>query len=251
MINWFTGKKTLEIIIIILFTVSIWAFISSSTENLVLNYLFIEYLFVNQLTGNSLYFNLSLGFIVSSIFYFLVSYLPERRRQNNLKPIVKDKLEEVLSKLNSLFTTITEYSSIDIKLESLNEDNFNKVCSNFEIKKDLNAGQLGSCEYPIEGKYYSSTPGVILLNNYFQFIEKMNNLKEIIHIYNDPELTAIFYEFDEKPISKVMRTIITSTEKNLTIYESLLIHIFKIRNKLLVYNRKYINKDYDFYDTDN
>lgn len=50
----------------------------------------IEHWFQKLPTGNAIIFNLSIGFLVSSFFYLLVVWFPEKRRRN----IIKNNLVE-------------------------------------------------------------------------------------------------------------------------------------------------------------
>lgn len=229
-----------------IFIFSSWVFVSASNDELVswLNYPEVKWLFVNCLTGNSIAFNLSLGFIVSSIFYFFVAYLPEKRRQKHLKPMVKKRLEKTLEKSTKLFKCLLKYSSAEVELHSLKKSDFKDICNKFEVRKNLNEGRLGVAEYPVEGKYYRGTPGVLLVSSWFQFVESINYLDGIILTLNDEELTAIVYELDLKPLNVVMRTIISTGSDYFDDYESILVHIFDVTKKLSAYHKDNIDSGY-------
>ncbi|WP_076408083.1 hypothetical protein [Shewanella sp. UCD-KL12] len=235
-----SGKERLGRLLILLFFCSSWVLVSASEEPIIplLNTLNVECFFVNFLTGNTIALNLSLGFIVSSIFYFFVSYLPEERRKRHLKPIVKVRLETTLGKLVSMFKLLLEHSSTEVDLHKLKEADLNNLCKGFPVKKDLNAGKVVKSEYPVEGVYYNATPGVLFANNWFQVTDSIKCLNEVLPIFNDEELTAILLNLEIEPLSKVIRTAITSTSTDLSSYESIISHILKITNKLSEYHVK-------------
>ncbi len=84
---------------------------------------FIDSLFSQFVTGNTIIFNLSIGFLVSIIFYLLVVWFPNRRRRN----IIKRNLEEQYRSFKE--------DTIEILLMACSGDYHSKLSDQNEFKK--------------------------------------------------------------------------------------------------------------------
>lgn len=244
MIEWLIkDKKRLNKIFIWVFLISFWIFISASEDELVsaLNFPIVEWMFCNVFTGNSIFFNLTLGFIVSGIFYFFISYLPEKRRVESLKPVLSKKLESIIDKQKRIFEILLEHSTIGIELTSLDEKTLTKICSEVNPSQDTSAG---TNQYTIEGVHYWATPGVKIVNVWFQLLKEIEISERTLLVFNDGELTSILLKLEKEGFTTILKTLINTTETNLKSYESILAHILKTSKQLSKYYKENINPDY-------
>jgi hypothetical protein len=85
-------------------------------------------IFVNSLSENTIIFNLSMGILVSSIFYFIVVYLPERQKIKDVQPQLEQHVSGVLTRTWSLASNVIKYSGKDFNLDKLTENEFLEAC---------------------------------------------------------------------------------------------------------------------------
>lgn len=177
-------------------------------------------------------------------FIFLFHIYQKKEEKKHLIPIVREGLESTLYKLVSMFQTLLERSSTNIKLDPLNENDFKAICAGFNPTKHSSSSPIGFSEIPIKGIYYPDTDGIYLVSGWFQVLKEVENLEKIILIFNDEEIMAILLELKPKLLTQVFEIIIKTTHPNLDMLESILIHIFKITKKISKYHKDNIDNSY-------
>ena len=98
----------------------------------------LKYLLIKYSYPNSIFFNLSIGYFSGVFVYFLTGYIPERKRKKIQSQITLRLLQQVLGRLNSIFSTIlkcTEKQNIDLKLDLIDETQFKRLCKGCNINK--------------------------------------------------------------------------------------------------------------------
>lgn len=103
----------------------------------------IELLFYADVAGNEVLFNISSGFFVSTIFYVMVVYFPEKRRKTTIQPVVNRLIEDVLHKGGDVVDTMDQHAPADLKFKKNNDyslDALKKACESIKSNQliDLN-----------------------------------------------------------------------------------------------------------------
>ncbi|MBV7297024.1 hypothetical protein [Enterovibrio paralichthyis] len=95
---------------------------------------FIEPLLVNSLSGNSIVFNLSMGILVSCIFYIIVVYLPERQKRKDLAPELDRHVASVIYRVYAIVRDVHYESQKSFDIAKFSEDEFRDACKSFNPK---------------------------------------------------------------------------------------------------------------------
>jgi|GEM_PF-5835546 len=112
-----------EIFIALLVLTSLYSVFLTSKEPLlsVFQYTLIENIFYADFAGNEVLFNISSGFFVSSIFYVMVVYIPEKRRKMTIQPVVNRLIEGILNKGQDVVDTMDQHAPNDLKFKKGND----------------------------------------------------------------------------------------------------------------------------------
>jgi len=112
-----------EIFITSLFLVSLFGIFLSSSEPLVsiIKGTFIESFFIPVFSGNEILFNISSGFFVSTIFYVMVVYVPEKRRKMTIQPIINRLIEDLIDKGGRVVDTMDQHAPTALKFKKSND----------------------------------------------------------------------------------------------------------------------------------
>ncbi len=103
---------------------SVWAVFATSTDPLIYESVILKKLFEWDFTGKSIFHNLFIGVVVSYIFYFVVVFLPEKKKQHDLKPLLNDKVYGVVRSISSMISYLDKYIDSDISLYDMKEEDF-------------------------------------------------------------------------------------------------------------------------------
>ncbi|QXC55557.1 hypothetical protein KSS82_04445 [Vibrio mimicus] len=95
---------------------------------------FLEPVFVNSVSGNSVVFNLSIGILVSCIFYIIVVYLPERQKKNDLAPELEMHVASVIFHIHAIVRDIHTESQQMFDITNFTEADFKEACKSFNPK---------------------------------------------------------------------------------------------------------------------
>lgn len=93
-----------------------------------------EPIFVNELSGNTIIFNLSIGFLVSFIFYVIVVFLPEKKKKKDLAPEIERNIEIVISRINSIVRDIHRNSGNSFDITNFTKEDFRIACMKINPK---------------------------------------------------------------------------------------------------------------------
>lgn len=88
-------------------------------------------------TGNAVIFNLSIGFVVSSIFYFVVVYLPDRRKRALVDPYIFERVEEVIGRIHGLVREILLTAGQPNNNANFTNDNIIDACRKINPKEHI------------------------------------------------------------------------------------------------------------------
>ncbi|EHD2281284.1 hypothetical protein JRK33_002208 [Vibrio cholerae] len=76
-----------------------------------------EFLFTELIPVNSVVFNLSIGVVVSYIFYFLVVFLPSYRARKLVSPVLKKREERIRIAIKGMLDDISNSSGVTLEQE--------------------------------------------------------------------------------------------------------------------------------------
>jgi predicted nucleic-acid-binding protein len=134
-----------ELFITLLALTSLFGVFLTSKEPLIpaLQGTLIEPLFYADIAGNEVLFNISSGFFVSTIFYVMIVYFPEKRRKMTIQPVVNKLIENVLNKGGEVVDTMDQHAPADLKFKKNNDyslDALKKACESIKSRQliDLN-----------------------------------------------------------------------------------------------------------------
>ena len=126
-----------ELFITLLALISLFGVFLTSKEPLLPAFqgTLIEPLFYADISGNEVLFNISSGFFVSTIFYVMIVYFPEKRRKMTIQPVVNKLIENVLYKGGEVVDTMDQHAPADLKFKKNNDyslDALKKACESIK-----------------------------------------------------------------------------------------------------------------------
>ena len=92
---------------------------------------------------NSIAFNLSIGYLSGIFIYYLTGYIPAKKRELYQEIITTRLLNQIKSRINSLFRTILKCSSEQIdNMEDIYVDRFNVICKNCKLNTPTDSKKI-------------------------------------------------------------------------------------------------------------
>lgn len=85
--------------------------------------------------GNNIINALSLGFLVSVIFYMIVVFLPARQKEKDIAPIIFEKCEFLIIHSSDLIKELIKNSGLDYDFRKLTKSQFLEICTNTKPKE--------------------------------------------------------------------------------------------------------------------
>lgn len=197
----------------------------------------IEKLLVSRLAGNDIVFGLSMGIIVSSIFYLLVVYLPEKRKRLDIAPQIELHVTGVISRIRRIVSNIITHSGLEINLETLTEDKFVEACGLVNpknVKQKLSDG--GS-------RFYQKNLG---FGSYAQWELIQININDIMHFlpYVDTGMVKILNEIRRSEFAwsaKTLRDVGLSGNSDMSAWAPDIYKLLELSNKLEKYYRRHVD----------
>lgn len=222
---------TLEIISIILLILSsgdeVWPFIKAGS--------LLENILCFELLKNSIIYNLSLGMVVSGIFYYFVSYLNNERRESALRPLLQNKIQTVVMRMEYV---ILDYTGIPREsLSDLTEDDI-KIAGARDPKAAIidEMSRRGlEKRFEIEGEIYKETVGSRIANSWFLGLDAFKELEEYSLIYSDPKLIKLVKNSFYLEATKWMRGILTANNNDLMAWSTNATVALRLGNCLIKY----------------
>lgn|SRR5690606_4018845 len=184
-----------RIIYVILLLISvIFVFISSEEE--VATFLIgtpLERVFTGVLSGNTILFNLSMGIVVSSIFYLLVVFLPEKAKRRDIQPHLERHITGVLTRAHSLVSQTIQHSNENYEVSSITKEQFKVVCTKVNPKNIITT-------FTSDNGNFNAHYGVECFNNWSHIELHIN---EIMHFlpYVDTKIVKVLNEIRNSNLS--------------------------------------------------
>lgn len=198
---------------------------------------FIEKLLVSRLTGNDIVFGLSMGIIVSSIFYLLVVFFPEQRKKLDIAPQIELHVTGVISRIRRIVSNIITHSGIEINLETLTEEKFVEACGLVnpkEVKQRFSDGG---------GRFFENNLG---FGCYGQWELIQININDIMHFlpYVDTGMVKILNEIRRSEFAltaKTLRDVERLSNSDMSAWASAIYELLELSNKLEKHYRRHVN----------
>lgn len=164
----------------------------------------IEPLFYADVAGNEVLFNISSGFFVSTIFYVMVVYFPEKRRKRTIQPVVNRLIENIINKGGDVVDTMDQHALDDLKFKKNNDyslDALKKASTSIKSK------QLIDLTKSLPDNINCSV-GVQL--NYRENIAKQQRLKVLSYLqYIDEQLIQEVDKLDSSDFCALVTSVAT------------------------------------------
>jgi hypothetical protein len=132
---------------------------------------------------NSLVSNLSQGIIISTFFYFLLVYLPERFKQKSLRKIIQKRLTTIVDELQKSILYLTNKHSLNINISRLKKSDFSSITELSNIPMNFEYSVLNN-----QGQFISFSTGDCKELDHFSR-EKELIKKKVNEILNHPNIT--------------------------------------------------------------
>ncbi len=167
--------------------------IKSSNENVInsLKNTRIEKYLYQFSNGNDFFWDISIGFLISVIFYVIVVYIPERRKKMDIEPFINNKSELIIWGSYSMINEIIQKSNLKYDFKNLTQTQFDEICRKVNPKAHSYkfANQItNTFENHLGFKIYNSWARII--NDIDETIRLLPNidsglLKRIYALYNN------------------------------------------------------------------
>ena len=112
--NFFLERKSTHIVLWVFTLISIILAIKSSNEPVIdlLKLTIIEKYLLQFSNANNFIWNVSIGFILSVIFYLIVVYFPDRQKKKDITPFIDSKCESIIFSSYGLIQEIIKQSNL-------------------------------------------------------------------------------------------------------------------------------------------
>lgn len=127
--------------------ISLWGLIAASGDPLFC--LLTDTFFSNVLLlKNEVLFNISSGFFVSSIFYVMIVYIPQKIKKREIQPAINRLIEDVIDKGERVIDSLDQHAPKDFKLKKDNEYSLERVmlaCKRINPKHPIDLDNFFNC----------------------------------------------------------------------------------------------------------
>jgi len=129
-LKFFAERRVVTILLWIFTLLAIFLIIKTSNDPIIgfLKGSFIEDLFQQFSSANSFISEISVGYLVSVIFYVIVVYLPEKQRKKDVELFINSKCESLIFSSYALIAEIIKKSNLQYDYKDITENEFLEVC---------------------------------------------------------------------------------------------------------------------------
>jgi hypothetical protein len=225
-----------------LFTISSLLVVISSSDPIVpfLENTFAQSLLVNSVTKNSILFNLSMGMVVSSIFYVIVVYLPEKQKLRDIQPQVEQYISGILTRSWSLVSETIKHSGKEYEVSLITEEQFLDAC------KSVNPQNIMKHFHNNGVSVFQQHYGYACANKWDFILKNINDVMYFLP-YVDTGLVKILNEIRNSALGITVGSLREIDKLNTTDMSAWSSSIYKVHTlsmELENYYRKHINKKY-------
>ena len=157
-------------------TIAVFLMLISSSDPILpaLENTFLSVILINQLSGNAILFNLSIGIIVSTIFYFIVVFLPERQKVKDVQPQIEQYISAILTRTYSLASETVKHSGKNYDLLAITSEEFLDVCT------AVNPQSINKNFHNNDVNLFQQHYGYACANNWDFIIKNINNIMHFL-----------------------------------------------------------------------
>jgi len=129
-LKFFLQRKSTSILLLTLTFIFIILAIKSSNEPIIAIFKNtpIEKYLLQFPNANNFIWDISIGFILSVIFYVIVVYFPERQKKKDISPFINNKCESIIFSSYSLIQEIIRLSNLPYNYKNLTKEQLDEVC---------------------------------------------------------------------------------------------------------------------------
>lgn len=218
-------------------------FMILSSEEPVIPFLqgtFVQSVLVSSLSGNEIIFSLSMGIVVSSIFYLIVVYLPEKQKKSDIVPQINQYISQVVSRSKGFVADVLKHSGKELDLKTLSEEEFLEACKSVnptEITQKFHDGGAGIFERHFGYACY----------NQWQLIEK--NINDVMHFlpYVDTGVVKILNKMRSSTFSMTvgsLRDVDKLKNSDMSAWAPCIYKVFELSRELENYYRRHVDKEF-------
>lgn len=137
--KFFLERKSTSILLWVLTLISAMLAIKSSNEPVInlFKQTRIEKYLLQFPNANNFIWDISIGFILSVIFYIIVVYFPERQKQKDISPFINNKCESIIFSAYSLIQELIRLSNLPYNYKSLTQEQLNEICKVVNPKEHI------------------------------------------------------------------------------------------------------------------
>lgn len=139
-----------RIIFILPFFISVFGVFKFSSDPFLFKNRAMLFWFENFKFGNETLLNISIGMMISYLFYYIVVYIPEKREKKVLDTLIKIELKKLLKLYSSIyiFLNLNFNENKKINLTNLINEEWEEKCLEVRLKKDKLLG-MGTVEVTV------------------------------------------------------------------------------------------------------
>lgn len=161
----------------------------------------------------NLFFQLSIGYIISFVFYVMQVYLPNLKQSELANICINDRIKTIFSKMQQLLSRISMLYLNRSDLEYFSDADFLNLCSSInqdDYTSALKLDRIGS-----EQQYYTVKEWILYNVEYVE--KEIDSIYKYYPFYVDSELMKIFEQILNSTMHKSMaRTLLQMPTEQLT-----------------------------------
>ncbi|RXQ96292.1 hypothetical protein EO244_05525 [Ancylomarina salipaludis] len=234
-------RKSEGIFLWILTFISVFLIIKSSDDPLLplLEGGIFESIFHQFSYGNLIVQTISLGFVVSLIFYLIVVYIPNKRKEKDVDPYVKIQCESIIFSSSVIIKDIISKSDSGHDFKNLTIEQFKEICEKVNPLDHITKFHNGI------GNYFDQHLGYKINNNWIRIEEEVDNLLKLLPHIDTGILNRIYdlknctFRIFAKDLSQVEKF----KNDNLNAWSEPLFEIYTLSKELREYSSLYFKTD--------
>lgn len=164
--------------------ISVWGMFAFSVEPLIIQNTLLAEIFAFDVPGESILFTITTSIVVSYIFYFIVVYLPEKQKRENIRPYLTQTVYTLTREMSSIIGNVSRYTKTD-NIYNLSKDEFVELVGSIQAGAILVQSQSNYEEY----QYLN----IAILNDINELFKGIETL-EPYFIYLDTEIVSALVE---------------------------------------------------------
>ncbi|MFZ4741694.1 MAG: hypothetical protein ACOYLE_11075 [Bacteroidales bacterium] len=244
-LNFYFDRRRIYIILWFLSFVSTILVIKTTNEPVIgfIKGTFIEKYLHQFSCANTVINDLSIGFLVSVIFYLIVVYSPDKQKQNDIEPFISTKCESLILSSNRLINEIIKKSNTDCDIKTITKLEFHEICKKvnpkivkYKFAHNLNERFEGNMGYKI---YHDWEKLIVDMDELLRLLPYIDSglLKRIYKIYNNP------LRFVSKDLAHIDKFVTDSLEPWFDTFYSFHLASKDLRDYYVLYFKKDIAND--------